>query len=381
MFVRLRRYRSWAEVREDLSRMRMPMPPMPDAPLPLALFIEGVGAEDASRRARDAGLTSSFSDMGHHPRACLLGGADDLPSGARALLGDDAAAKVIEAYRSNDAPSMAMPGGKLIFDRPLVMGILNLTPDSFSDGSSHTTVEASVLRALAMTEEGADIIDIGGESTRPGADPVSAEEELRRTIPVIKELAERTDVPISIDTMKPEVAREAVRAGAQMINDVSGLRSREMVEVVADTGAPVVLMHMFGEPKTMQKEVSEESYDDVISDIMWFWEQRMETAESLGLPRERILLDPGIGFGKLQEHNLDILRRTRELRCSGRPLLIGASRKGFVSRIAGDTAERRGGGSLAAAAVAALNGANVVRVHDVPETVGALRLLDALRSR
>jgi dihydropteroate synthase len=198
---------------------------------------------------------------------------------------------------------------------------------------------------------------------------------------VIKELAERTDVPISIDTMKPEVAREAVRAGAQMINDVSGLRSREMVEVVADTGAPVVLMHMLGEPKTMQKEVSEESYDDVISDIMWFWEQRMETAESLGLPRERILLDPGIGFGKLQEHNLDILRRTRELRCSGRPLLIGASRKGFVSRIAGDTAERRGGGSLAAAAVAALNGANVVRVHDVPETVGALRLLDALRSR
>lgn len=380
MFVRLRHYRSWTEVRDELGRMRMPLPALPGSALPLALFIEGPGAEGVFRRAGEAGLVSSFSDQGHHPRACILGSADDLPSGARALLGNEAE-RAIEAYRTNDAPPVSMPSGKLVFDRPLVMGILNVTPDSFSDGGSHATVEASVLRALAMAEEGADIIDVGGESTRPGAEPVRKEEELRRTIPVIKELADRTDVPISVDTTKPDVAREAIRAGARIINDVSGLRSEEMVEVASDTGVPVALMHMLGEPRTMQRTVSEESYDDVISDIMWFWEQRMEAAERLGLPREQIMLDPGIGFGKLQRHNLEILGRARELRCSGRPVLIGASRKGFVSRVAGDTAERRAGGSLAAAAVAVMNGASVVRVHDVPETVGALRLLEVLRSR
>jgi dihydropteroate synthase len=274
-----------------------------------------------------------------------------------------------------------MPGGKLEFRRPLVMGILNVTPDSFSDGGMSSSREASVLRALAMAEEGADIIDVGGESTRPGAAPVPLDEELRRTVPVIREIAERTDVPISIDTMKPDVAREAVRAGARIINDVSGLGSPAMAGVAAEAGVPAVLMHMLGEPRTMQRTVSAESYDDVVSDIMWFFEERMNAAEEVGLPRQQVILDPGIGFGKLQEHNLEILERARELRCCGRPVLIGASRKGFVSRIAGDTAERRAGGSLAAAVTAALNGASIVRVHDVPETVGALRFIDALRSR
>ena len=207
------------------------------------------------------------------------------------------------------------------------------------------------------------------------------DEEMKRTVPVIREMAERTDVPISIDTMKPQVAREAIKAGARMINDVSGIRSSEMAEVAAESGVPVVLMHMLGEPRTMQRDVSGNSYDDVVSDIMWFWEERMEAAESRGLSRHQMILDPGLGFGKLPEHNLEILERARELRCSGRPVLIGASRKGFVTRLAGDTAERRVGGSLAAAAVAAINGASIVRVHDVPETVGALRFIDTLRSR
>lgn len=383
MFFRPRCYGSADEVVRDLARLGMEAPSSLRASVSLGLFIEGQAGEveDICRRAKDEGIELSCSYRGQHPRACLLGDAEGFVPRAEALLGPDVIGPVLRAFRSNDAPPVSIPGGKITFERPLVMGILNVTPDSFSDGGSHTTVEASVLRALAMVEEGADMIDVGGESTRPGATPVPLDEELRRTVRVITEIAARTDVPISIDTMKPEVAREAIRAGARIINDVSGLRSKEMVEVAADTGVPAVLMHMLGEPQTMQRTVSRESYDDVISDIMWFCEERMEAAERRGLPRQQIILDPGIGFGKLQEHNLEILDRTRELRSSGRPVLIGASRKGFVSRISGEVVERRAGGSLAAAAVAVMNGANIVRVHDVPETVGAVRFVDALRAR
>jgi len=162
---------------------------------------------------------------------------------------------------------------------------------------------------------------------------------------------------------------------------VAGLRSPGMAEAAAEAGVPAVLMHMLGEPQTMQRTVTPESYGDIISDIMWFFEERMEAAERSGLPRQQVLLDPGIGFGKLAEHNMEILDRARELRCAGRPVLIGASRKGFIARISGDAAERRAGGSIAAAVVAAMNGASIVRVHDVPETVGALRFIDALRTR
>jgi dihydropteroate synthase len=230
-----------------------------------------------------------------------------------------------------------------------------------------------------MVEEGADIIDVGGESTRPGATPVPVEQELKRTIPVIREIAARTDAPISIDTMKPEVAEAAIKAGAKIINDVSGLGAPTMAEVAAATGAPVVIMHMLGDPQTMQDLVNERTYDDVVSEIMWQWEERMAIGEAYGLSREKVILDPGIGFGKLPEHNLEILERTRELRCAGRPVLIGASRKGFVGHIAGETPERRLGGSVGAAVMAALNGASIVRAHDVPETVGALRLVEAAR--
>jgi dihydropteroate synthase len=383
MILRLRCYHSSAEARADLLRLRMETPASLKASVPLGLFVEGRTEEvgDICRRAAEYGIACSLSVHGHHPRACLLGDMDVLAPSAEAILGPQVIGPVLSAYRSDDAPPVSIPGGKITFERPLVMGILNVTPDSFSDGGSHTTVEASVLRALAMTEEGADIIDVGGESTRPGATPVPLDEEMKRTVPVIREMAERTDVPISIDTMKPQVAREAIKAGARMINDVSGIRSSEMAEVAAESGVPVVLMHMLGEPRTMQRDVSGNSYDDVVSDIMWFWEERMEAAESRGLSRHQMILDPGLGFGKLPEHNLEILERARELRCSGRPVLIGASRKGFVTRLAGDTAERRVGGSLAAAAVAAINGASIVRVHDVPETVGALRFIDTLRPR
>jgi dihydropteroate synthase len=382
MILRLRSYSSPGEAARDLARLGMELPKSLTL-VSLGLFIDGDAGEveEICRRAKEEGIGCSFSGRGHHPRACLLGDASSLLSNAEAFLDPGTFGRVLDSYRSNDAPPVRLPGGRLTFERPMVMGILNVTPDSFSDGGSHATVEASVLRALAMTEEGADIIDVGGESTRPGATPVPLDEELRRTVPVIEEIAARTDVPISIDTMKPEVAREAIKAGARIINDVTGLRSREMVEVAAESGAPVVLMHMLGEPQTMQRAVSKESYDDVISDIMWFWEERMEEAERGGVSREQMILDPGIGFGKLMEHNLEIIERTRELRCSGRPVLIGASRKGFVGKIAGDTAERRAGGSVAAAVMAAMNGASIVRVHDVPETVGALRLVDALRKR
>lgn len=382
MIVRLRCYGSPDEVRGDLSRLGMGLPPSETSTF-LGLFIEGGTAElgEVRRRAIADGIALSFSDRGHRCRALLLGDADALAQSAKELLGPELFAPVLRTYRSNDAPSVTMPGGELTFERPLVMGILNVTPDSFSDGGSHGTVEASVLRALAMTEEGADIIDVGGESTRPGAAPVPLDEELRRVVPVIREIAERTDAPISVDTMKPEVAREAIKAGARIINDVSGLRSPGMAEAAAEAGVPAVLMHMLGEPRTMQRTVTAESYDDVISDIMWFWEERMEAAERVGLSRQQVILDPGIGFGKLPGHNMEILERTRELRCAGRPVLVGASRKGFVTRASGDTPEQRTGGSLAAATVAVMNGANIVRVHDVPETAGALRFIDALRAR
>jgi len=258
------------------------------------------------------------------------------------------------------------------------MGIVNATPDSFSEGRGEVDVGECVQRALRMVAEGADIIDVGGESTRPGALPVDTREELGRVVPIISFLSERTTLPISVDTRKPEVAMAAIEAGASIINDVSGLEDPAMVEVASQSNVSVILMHMLGDPMTMQEKVDATTYEDVVADIMRFWEERMDLAEERGLGRDRIILDPGIGFGKLLEHNLEILDRLREMRCSGRPLLIGASRKGFIGRITGEPPEQRLGGSLAAAALAALNGANIIRVHDVRETVGLLRTLNAI---
>lgn len=257
-----------------------------------------------------------------------------------------------------------------------VMGILNTTPDSFSDGGKFQPLEKAVKRALQMVEEGADIIDIGGESTRPGAAPVQALEEIERTVPIIEKLREQSGVLISIDTQKAEVARAALRAGADIINDVSALSDPQMAAVAAESGAGVVLMHMQGTPETMQKNPQ---YDEVVSSVRNYLEERMERAESQGVSPLQIVLDPGIGFGKTDEHNLALLNGIGDLAAAGRPVLIGASRKSLFGRLLNREPDERLAGSLAAAVFAVMRGARILRVHDVKESCDAVRLVDTLR--
>ena len=261
--------------------------------------------------------------------------------------------------------------------RTLIMGILNVTPDSFSDGGKFLAVETAVVRGLQMAEEGADIIDIGGESTRPGAKPVQALEEIARTVPIIGKLREKTKVLISIDTRKAEVARAAIAAGADIINDVSALVDPVMAAAAAETGAGLVLMHMQGTPETMQDNPR---YDDVVSNVWNFLEERMAFAVARGVAPEQIVLDPGIGFGKTDEHNLALLKGIPQLAAAGRPVLVGASRKSFIGRMFGGEPDNRLSGSLAIAGFAVLHGAHILRVHDVKESCDAARLVDTLRS-
>jgi len=268
--------------------------------------------------------------------------------------------------------------GALDFSRrTLIMAVLNVTPDSFYDGGRHLGREGAVADAIAMASEGADIIDIGGESTRPGAQPVSAAEELDRVLPVIEGIRRTCTVPISIDTYKAAVARAALTAGADIINDISALRfDEEMAALVAQEKVPVVLMHMQGTPQTMQHEPR---YKNVVQDVRDFLAERVAFAESSGVARERIIIDPGIGFGKTMEHNLSVLRELHEFTELGQPLLVGVSRKRFIGRILNADALGRLEGSLAAAVGAALAGANILRVHDVKETWRAVRVADAIR--
>ncbi|MGQ9582947.1 MAG: dihydropteroate synthase [Thermoplasmatota archaeon] len=260
-------------------------------------------------------------------------------------------------------------------ERTHIMGVLNVTPDSFSDGGRFLDPERAVERGVRMAEEGADIIDVGGESTRPGAPPVPASVEMRRVLPVVRALAQKVRVPISVDTVKPEVARAALEAGAGMINDVSGLRRREMAALAASSGAPVVLMHMRGTPRTMQLDPV---YGDVVGEIHRFFRRRMELAAGEGIDTERVILDPGIGFGKTVEHNLELLARLGEFRGLGRPLLVGVSRKSFLGKLLDLPVGERLEGSLAAAVAAVLNGATIIRAHDVRESVRAVRVADAI---
>ena len=263
-----------------------------------------------------------------------------------------------------------LPAPKLL-GGPYVVGILNITPDSFSDGGEHMT--AATPRALAMLEAGADIVDIGGESTRPGAAPVCEEEEIARVVPAVSALRAASNAPISIDTMKPAVARAAFAAGATMWNDVAALRAPGALDTAAALGAPVVLMHMQGEPRSMQDAPQ---YADVVAEVIEFLQERVTMATRRGV--ERIIVDPGIGFGKTLDHNLALLRAVPRLRAElGRPVLIGASRKRFIQALdvgASDARRGRLGGSLAAALMAAEGGAEFVRVHDVAETVQALKV-------
>ena len=260
--------------------------------------------------------------------------------------------------------------------KTLVMGILNVTPDSFSDAGQFLTVDDGVTRALTMIEEGADILDIGGESTRPGSTPVSMQEEIRRTIPVIKRLREQTDCLISIDTQKSGVARAAMEAGADIINDVSALADSEMGRVAAESAAGLVLMHMQGRPETMQDRPA---YTDAVSEVRNFLVERMNHAIAQGVAETQIVLDPGIGFGKRDEHNLELLRHLSSLTSRDRPILIGVSRKSFIGRWIGREVGDRLAGSLAVAVVSMMNGARILRVHDVKETCDAVRLVDTIR--
>jgi dihydropteroate synthase len=261
--------------------------------------------------------------------------------------------------------------------RTHIMGILNVTPDSFSDGGKFDRFDDAIAQGMRMVQEGADIIDVGGESTRPGSDPVTLEEELSRVIPVVSSLAQKTDVPISIDTYKSDVARRALDAGAQMINDISALRfDPEMKRIAGQYQVPVVLMHIKGTPKDMQKDPS---YEDVIGEITQYLRESIQLAYEGEIEKERILIDPGIGFGKRFQDNLNILKNLREfsiLRC---PILIGCSRKSFIGKILDLPVGERLEGSLAALAVAVMNGANIVRVHDVKESKRVAGLVDAIR--
>lgn len=261
-------------------------------------------------------------------------------------------------------------------ERTLVVGILNVTPDSFSDGGRFLDPEAAVAHALRMADEGADVIDVGGESTRPGSDPVPAEEELARVLPVIRALSgTRPDLPVSVDTRKPEVAEAALAAGARIVNDVGAGRAEGMFEVVRAAGAGMVLMHMLGEPKTMQDAPA---YEDVVGEVRSFLRERMEAAEAAGIEPEALVVDPGIGFGKTVEHNLLLLRHLEALTELGRPVMVGPSRKRFIGAILDLPEDQRDEGTVGAVVWAVAHGASVVRVHDVRSTVRAVRVADAI---
>lgn len=273
--------------------------------------------------------------------------------------------------------------GKMVLTigrRPLVMGIVNVTPDSFSDGGRYLDHGLAVTHALKLVEDGADILDVGGESTRPGATPMSCDEELRRVLPVIEKLAGQASVPISVDTSKAEVARQCLAAGASIINDVTALAGDpKMLELAAASKAGIVLMHMQGTPQTMQKGPY---YDDVIGEIMAYLEQRLAAVAAAGIEPRRIALDPGIGFGKTGQHNLEILARLAELGRLGRPICLGVSRKAFIGKILERPVGERLAGSLAAVLFAQSKDAvQIIRTHDVRETRDAVSLFAAIQER
>ncbi|HUT74052.1 MAG TPA: dihydropteroate synthase [Armatimonadota bacterium] len=293
---------------------------------------------------------------------------------------DRAAAEIGRALRDFDTPlsgalscgSRTLPLG----ERTLVMGVINATADSFSGDGLGGDIAAMIARGEAMATAGADLLDLGGESTRPGADPVDSHSEIARVVPVIEGLRRRVAAPISIDTYKPEVARAALDAGASVINDISGLRADpEMAALAAARGAPVVVMHMQGTPKTMQQAPD---YDDLLGEIASSLRDSVELAERAGVPRHQVVIDPGFGFGKTVNHNLEIVRRLRELKSLGQPVLLGPSRKSTIGRVLDLPPQERLEGTLAVLALAVANGVDIVRVHDVAAAVRALRMADAV---
>lgn len=270
---------------------------------------------------------------------------------------------------------MTFAGRELDMARSHVMGILNMTPDSFSDGGQYNTVEMAIQRARQMVADGAVFVDVGGESTRPGAAPVSEQEELDRVCPVVEAIARDVDAVISVDTSTPSVIRESAGLGAGLINDVRALEREGAVEAAVETGLPVCLMHMKGAPDTMQ---ANPEYRHVVRDVATYLMDRVRVCESAGLSAEKILLDPGFGFGKTLEHNLQLLAALEQLKVLGYPLLVGMSRKTMLGHITGRDVGERLPASLAAATIAALKGVSVIRVHDVRETVDAVKVVEAM---
>ncbi|WP_237387250.1 dihydropteroate synthase [Xenorhabdus sp. Sc-CR9] len=260
---------------------------------------------------------------------------------------------------------------------PQVMGILNVTPDSFSDGGTHDTFDMALEHAAKMIEEGATIIDVGGESTRPGADEVSEQEELDRVIPVIEALTERFDVWISVDTSKAVVMRESARAGVHIINDIRALQEPGALDAAVQTGLPVCLMHMQGQPRTMQ---TEPHYEDVVSEVKSFLRRQIELCVAAGIAKNNLILDPGFGFGKNLSHNYQLLAHLQELHHLGLPILAGMSRKSMIGQLLHVSPEERVTGSVACAVIAAMKGAQIIRVHDVEETVQAMKIVQATLS-
>jgi dihydropteroate synthase len=277
------------------------------------------------------------------------------------------------------APQLDCAGRILRLDRPRVVGIVNVTPDSFSEGGEHASVEDAVAHGLRLAAEGADALDVGGESTRPGASDVPLDEELRRVVPVIARLAAETGLPVSVDTSKPEVMRAAVGAGAGMINDVYALRREGALDAAADLGVPVVLMHMLGEPRSMQDDPR---YDDVVAEVHRFLAERIFAAEMAGIAKKNIAVDPGFGFGKTRDHNLLLLAQLARFTELGVPVLAGLSRKKTIGDLTGRADPRdRVHGSVAAHLVAAQRGATLLRVHDVAATVDALKVWNAIAAQ
>ncbi len=272
-----------------------------------------------------------------------------------------------------------LPCGSRVLDlsRRHVMGILNVTPDSFSDGGRFAVREAALRHAVEMVAAGATLIDVGGESTRPGARPVSAQEELERVAPVVEVIAAELDVVISLDTSTPAVMREGVRLGAGLINDVRSLQREGALQAAADSGLPVCLMHMLGEPGTMQQNPV---YRDVVAEVGDFLTERLVACVAAGIPSERVVLDPGFGFAKTLAHNLSLFRRLDELHELGRPLLVGVSRKSMIGQVLGREIDQRLCGGLALAALAVAKGACILRVHDVAETVDVVRMIAAVEA-
>lgn len=272
---------------------------------------------------------------------------------------------------------LSAQGTTLDLTHPHVMGILNVTPDSFSDGGTHNQLVDALKHANLMINAGVTIIDVGGESTRPGAEDVSVEEELERVIPVVEAIAQRFEVWISVDTSKPEVIRESARVGAHIINDIRSLTEPGALAAAAETGLPVCLMHMQGNPKNMQEAPR---YDDVFAEVTHFFTEHIARCERAGIAKEKLLLDPGFGFGKNLQHNYALLARLSEFHHFGLPLLVGMSRKSMIGQLLNVGPSERLSGSLACAAIAAMQGAHIIRVHDVKETVEAMRVVEATLS-